>query len=103
MAETAKNPDSDDVRKDIEELRKDLASLGKDVRKLAREGANDASRRAGSTVEDFQARAEETLSSVAAQGRDAAKSVEGTVKNRPLESLLVAFGVGVLLGNIIRR
>lgn len=103
MAETIKNPDSDDVRKDIEELRKDLASLGKDVRKLAREGAGDASRRATSTVEDLQNRAESALSSVAEQGRDAAKNVEGTVKSHPLESLLVAFGVGVLLGNIIRR
>lgn len=103
MAETIKNPDSDEVKKDIEELRKDLATLGKDVRKLAKESADDASRRAASTVDGLQARAEEAWSSVAEQGRDAAKEVEGTIKKHPLESLLVAFGVGVLLGNIIRK
>lgn len=100
MAETTKTPDLNDVKKDIEELRTDLAALGKNMKEFIKE---DGSRRAASTVHQLQERAESAFASAAEQGREAVRSAESTVKARPVESLLVAFGVGVLLGNIIRR
>ncbi len=100
MADTPKNPDFDAVRKDIDELRADLAALGKDVRKLVRDGAG---REAAAALGSLQDGAEAAIESVVGQGRDAVDSVGACVRNRPVESLLVAFGIGVVLGNVIRK
>jgi len=101
VAENAKPQDLSDVKKDIEELRSDIAALGKDMKTLVRNGA--AKRAASSAADTLQERAEAALASVAEQGRNAAQSVEKNVKGRPLESLLVAFGVGVLIGQLVRK
>lgn len=94
------NTDFNEVKKDIDELRSDLAALGKDVKQLLKDGVV---REAASTLGALQEGAESALASVAEQGRGAVSSMEASLKRRPLESLLVAFGVGVLLGNIIRK
>lgn len=100
MAETTKTPELNDVKKDIDDLRTDLAALGKNVKQLLKE---EGGRRAASAVGQLQERAEAALASVSEHGRDAVRTAETSVKTRPVESLLVAFGVGILLGNIIRR
>lgn len=88
------------VKSDIAELRGDLATLAKDIRGLVRKGAP---RQAASALEALQESAEATIASMAEHGTEAARTVERGVKNRPVESLLIAFGLGVLIGNIVRR
>ena len=45
----------------------------------------------------------DTAKQAAARGRRAVESAERYVEDNPLQSLAVAFGVGVLLGAVLRR
>jgi ElaB/YqjD/DUF883 family membrane-anchored ribosome-binding protein len=53
-------------------------------------------------VTDMAGRAENVLNSAATMVRDQAQSLSGQVRDQPFISVLVAAGVGYLLGRIVR-
>lgn len=53
-------------------------------------------------VTDMAGRAENVLNNAATMVRDRAQSLSGQVRDQPLISVLVAAGVGYLLGRIVR-
>lgn len=96
MAETKTDDSLETLKKDLANLKAELSTLGKDVKTLARNGA-------APRLHALREEAQSAVESLREQGREAVQTVGTTVKSRPAESLLVAFGIGVLLGQIIRK
>lgn len=104
-----------DVRADVEALRSDISALRRDLSALVHDlvatgkvQAGDAgqafSSAARSRLEDYGA----TMGNLAGQkwqdtGQEVFESIQAQVEQRPLMSIGIAFGLGMVLGSIFRR
>lgn len=99
----AREIDLDGLKSEIEQLRSDLGSLFEAVLDAGGEKAEEAE----STVrEELTERLEQLRDSIAQakeRGEQAVESAQHTIEERPLISVLVAFGVGLLAGKFIGR
>lgn len=88
--------DHEDIERELERLREDVASLTSSLKNVASNAANIAvdrlKERFGSTTENVQ--------SAVAKGKVTAQQ---TVEEHPMATIMVALGVGFLLGQWIRR
>jgi len=100
MSDTAKaranGADLDVIRDDIEALRKDLARLMEHVKSGAFQ--NIAGR-----VEEMSDDARRLYSQALAEGERSAEALTRQVEERPLTSLLIAFGLGFLSSRLVLR
>ncbi|PTX98589.1 DUF883 family protein [Opitutus sp. ER46] len=105
-------PDMDEAQSRIarERVMDDLRTLAADAEALLRATADDASGAAKETrarlaaaVEKAKATCEDLHARGLASAREAAKKADTTIRAHPYESIAVAFGVGVLLGVLLRR
>ena len=93
-----------------ERLMEDMRALTRDAEDLLRATAGDLSDKAKDARERVSAaleRAKATCESLQAQSLEsakvAAKKADETIRAHPYESIAVAFGVGILLGALLRR
>ena len=77
--------DISQLRDDLSQLRQDVSSLAGDILGAAREGVSGA-------VDDAKKR-----------GMEITDSIEEQIVEHPLASVGIAFGVGLVVGAIIRR
>lgn len=123
MASTTQNEAIRDIAKGADKIGKDAAGVGSDIADKAGDIANAARDAIGEMrriIDDFAARTgtatteaagsvksagvdagrqvSQMLNSAEAFGRSGVDSVAETISKRPLTSLAVAVGVGVLLG-----
>lgn len=102
---TSKTPEESitDIRADLKALRDDLASLAGSVRDI---GARQAGSMADN-VRDAVGHAAESVRMTAGearrQGEIMATEMEAAITRHPLTSVLVALGLGYLVGLISRR
>jgi len=85
MPDAAKNTAASDVGDNVAALRQDIASLAESVKRLAAE-------QIGSSVEDVQDKAKETIS-----------DIEASIRRNPSQAALIAAGIGFALGLILSR
>ena len=103
-ARTATNddPDIDALKSQIADLRTDLSELGATMKTLASARAAEAKSDARDAAAALGAKGRETLSSAA----DAARGLEADcaqhVRDKPLQSLAIAAGLGLALGYLTR-
>lgn len=104
------NMDETQGQRARERVMADLRALADDAESLLRATADDASEkakearvrlmaaldRAKANYDDFQARGVESA-------KAAAKKADDTIRAHPYESIGIAFGVGLLLGALLRR
>lgn len=95
--------ESETLRKDVEELRTSLDRLNKDVGALSQSLMKEVKERASRTADDLRSNAQSIASEIGVRGRESAEAVEKTVREHPLQSLLIAFGAGMLLAQLTRR
>ena len=93
-----------------ERVMSDMRALAHDAETLLRATADDVSEKAREARTRLMAAVEQAKSSYAnmqaqgiEMGREAAKKADETIRAHPYESLGVAFGIGVLIGALIRR
>lgn len=91
-AETAAKGDMDRLRGDLDRLRKDMEGLTRTVRDVA-----------SARGEEGMARARDMVDQAKAQASDYIDTTERTVKENPLVSVAVAFGVGWVVGRLMDR
>lgn len=103
MATETKQNDVDALRKDIDDLKAALAELSKDVKSSAEAREHRFAEAARSKIEDIEHGAADFAKRAADRGRQSAEAVENTVRERPVQSLLVAFGAGLLLAKLLDR
>lgn len=100
MSDTAKaranGADLDAIRNDIDALRKDLARLLEHVKAGAFH--NIAGR-----VEEMSDDARQLYKQALAEGERGAEALARQVEERPLASLLIAFGLGFIGGRLVLR
>lgn len=93
----------DALKSDFGKLGTDLASLTTAMRDLAGQGALDNLAKlkaaAGQAHEDVHAAA----AALGARGRDGMAAAVQQVRDRPLTSILICFGLGLVIGKLIDR
>jgi ElaB/YqjD/DUF883 family membrane-anchored ribosome-binding protein len=104
------NMDNTESRQARERVMADLKMLASDAEDLLRATAGDASEKAKEARAKVAAaleRAKATFSEMQEHGLESAKAAarkaDETIRTHPYESLGVAFGIGVLVGALLRR
>ena len=85
MEERALRQDVESLRDDLNQLRSDLGGMTSQLYSRAREGV-------GGAMEYAQD-----------QGSEALKNIQHHIEDRPLASVGIALGVGLLIGALLRR
>jgi ElaB/YqjD/DUF883 family membrane-anchored ribosome-binding protein len=98
--ETATGVDFDAIIRDVAALRQDFADLMSQMKSGALKGANDA---ADSILGRLGDNANHLYDNVSAQGQRSVKAISRQVEERPIASLLIAFGVGFVASRLLSR
>lgn len=91
------------LRKDLDGVRSDLAKLAKTSGSAAESGVQAARERLEAETEQLLERIRTAADSAGEKGRSMLHGVEQEVGEKPLSSVLTAFGVGAFLGWIASR
>jgi ElaB/YqjD/DUF883 family membrane-anchored ribosome-binding protein len=86
----------DVIKDDLVKLREDIAKLTASFKDVTSETVRDR-------VGALRGRIDEIAGDARAQGRHAMDELADHIEERPLTSVLIAFGVGVLLGRLFDR
>lgn len=98
--ETDTAVDFDVIARDLAALRQDFADLMSQMKSGALKGANDTAENVLSQLGD---RVSHLYDNVTAQGERSVKAVSRQVEERPVVSLLIAFGVGFIASRLLSR
>ncbi len=103
--ETATKADQelDAIKEHVEALRTELATLTKHVKGLSSAALARAQTAGALKIEELGADLERAADTLRRQGQASIAQVEDTIKERPLLSLLAAFGAGVLIARLLER
>jgi len=109
MAATHRNLEEelDTLRAGLDTLRKDISSLVSSFGDAATDEVKTRGRRARAAVGRVTDRAGEVwvdaTNEASRRGREGVAAVEQQINERPFISVLVAFGIGVVIGKLINR
>lgn len=110
MAQAAAKSTDDDLRADYEKMREDMAALRKDLNALTshmKDLADDASSSAKRKLANGAAKAQDSALDAAAAakalGEQNVAAVEQKIQAHPLASIAIAFGVGLVASQFMRR
>lgn len=95
--------ESESLKRDIEELRAAFDKLGKDVSSMGLAQAEDLKARASRTVNDIREGARAVAGEIGEKGKESLDAIEKSVRDRPIQYLLIAFGAGLLLAQLLRK
>ena len=101
---------ADDLRVDLSQLRADFERLSETLSGLKQhlvglgvEGARGLQDAGLAQIDLLKRELDDMSQQLRRQGRDALGQVEQSVRERPLASLLVAFGIGMVLSRLFGR
>lgn len=92
-----------DLSADVEALKRDLSALRADIKALNESLAAEVSEGLGRATDGVSAAARQTLSSVATAGERGYNATVHQIEANPMTSILMAAGIGVLIGSMLRR
>lgn len=95
--------DLSSLKADFERLSQNLATLRQDLVKLGVDGAREVQEAGLAQIETLRRELDDVADRLRRQGQDALTQVERSVRERPLFSLLVAFGIGMILSRLFGR
>lgn len=91
------------LRADLGRLKTDLADIAEAVKESARGQAEAASAEIGDLLKVLEQGLKDAFDSIKEKGESSVETVGRQVEQRPLLSLLIAFGAGLLFGRISSR
>ena len=98
------------VDTEMETLKADLAALKADLAKVTRQagrtagiGAEELGDKANEEISRLKTEVDRLMQLASERGRGAVAAAEHKIEERPLTSVLVAFGVGLVIGKLIDR
>tara|TARA_R110002110_G_scaffold91964_12_gene239289 strand:- start:5522 stop:5821 length:300 start_codon:yes stop_codon:yes gene_type:complete len=94
---------NDAIKKDIDDLRAVLNQLTSDVSELSKSTATNLKSQGEKKAAELKAGVQAGSQAAVEKGRESAAAIEGTVRERPFQSLMVAFGAGLILSQILRK
>jgi ElaB/YqjD/DUF883 family membrane-anchored ribosome-binding protein len=92
-------PNAKTASPEIEDLKEDIASLKAHLETLS----NSAKKNGLDEAEKLGDRAKEKLHELKSRGQDGIRKVEGQVKEKPGQSLAIAFAAGFLASMVVLR
>ena len=95
--------DSENLKKDIETLKATIDKLAEDVSSLSASMADDLKPRASGKADEVREDARSVGGEMCEKGRQSVEAIENTVRDRPFQSLMFAFGTGLLLAQFLHR
>lgn len=98
-----REPDLEALRQDVARLREDLGKLTESARETARDRAESLRSRLEGNAHHLRHEAERVYGEGRQRGQYAAEYLEKTIGERPVTSLLTAFGLGLVLGAFLNR
>ncbi|TDI42627.1 MAG: DUF883 domain-containing protein [Acidobacteria bacterium] len=100
-SDSAADGSASPLRQQTDTIKEDIRELGNMAREVAQEKLDDARQAAADAVETGRQRATELYG----QGREKAEELEEQVvdyvRKKPIKSMLIAGGVGLLLGMVL--
>jgi ElaB/YqjD/DUF883 family membrane-anchored ribosome-binding protein len=97
----------DALKADLDKLRKDISTLVSSFGDAATDAVETSGRRARAAAGPVTDRAGEVwdnaTNEASRRGRAGVAAVEQQIEERPFISVLVAFGIGLVIGNLINR
>lgn len=103
MAERDLQKDLDAVKEDLAKLRSDIAELTQRLIDTGGSEVSTARNRVRSEARNLGREFRATLDETGEQGLKTVESIEQLLTDRPLVSLLAAFGLGLLVGKFLQR
>lgn len=100
---TAKEDGFDDLQKELKALRADLSSLVSTVKEIGTTQAENLASQVKGAVGELGSRIRITADEARERGEVAAHEVEQMIGRHPLTAVMVAMGVGFIVGAITRR
>jgi ElaB/YqjD/DUF883 family membrane-anchored ribosome-binding protein len=100
---TKADQELDAVKEHVEALRTELAMLTKHIKGLSSATLERAQTAGALKIEELGADLERAADALRRQGQASVAQVENTIRERPLLSLLAAFGAGVLIARLLGR
>jgi len=92
-----------DLAADVEALKRDLSALRSDIKALNESLAAELSDSVARATDGMSAAARQALSSAAQAGERGYSATVHKIEANPMTSILVAAGIGVLIGSMLRR
>lgn len=93
--------DIDALKEGLADLRKDMSEVVGSVYDLGKHSAGDAREKAQAEIEKRLEQLKEAYETIQKKGSSAAESLHKTLEERPVTSVLIALGFGLLLGKIL--
>lgn len=93
----------DQLREDLKAVRADLAALGKDLVSVTKSGAASASEAARDEARKRLEQLTDAWDDAKDSTRAAKRDVERTIEDHPFASVMIALGVGVVVGKLLDR
>ncbi|MBX3351723.1 MAG: DUF883 family protein [Phycisphaeraceae bacterium] len=91
------------LRDDLRAVREDLAALGKDVVSATKTGVHSASAAARDEARKRLEQLGEAWDDAKDTGRAAKRDVEHHIEEHPFAAVMIALGVGVVIGKLLDR
>jgi ElaB/YqjD/DUF883 family membrane-anchored ribosome-binding protein len=91
------------AKKAAEELKAAATAKAQEIRQAAEQRAKEIRSTAEERAAEFRTYADKTWQEARRDFRDISAEAEKFAREKPLQALLTAFGVGILVGIIIRR
>lgn len=99
----AKTADAGRLEADIEQLKADLQSLNESLRDLGRDSLAAARSEGAARLETLRQEADDLTRKLKAKGQNQFEALEAQVRERPLLTLLAAFGLGLIISRLLDR
>lgn len=91
------------LKDDAARLRDDLESLARSILEAGKAGSSEARERLETEARKRLEQLKHVAGAAREKGERARETVESQIKERPITSVLVAFGAGLLLGKLLDR
>ncbi len=103
VGHSSRQPGSDDIEQQFRLIREDVTDLAKLIKKVGESKSSEARDAALAEANELLERSRSKLDEGVSRARRAAASVEDYIHEKPVQSALIALGVGFLVGIISRR
>jgi ElaB/YqjD/DUF883 family membrane-anchored ribosome-binding protein len=97
------DPELDAVRAHVEALRTELGALTMHIKGLSSERLGQAHATGILKIEELSADLQRAADALRQQGQASVAQLESTIREKPLLSLLAAFGAGVVIARLLER
>lgn len=103
MAQASNQPGGEDIERQFRLIRDDVTDLARIIKKVGESKTGDARDAALAEANELLERSRAKLDEGVAQAKGAAASVEDYIHEKPVQSAIIALGVGFLVGLMTRR